>query len=276
MVRTHRFISAPRLRMQMIHRFGRGMSVWTIRRQLLATGYWSRCPTRCPRLTLEHRRRRREWGRRHRVWYLRQWRYCILSDESRFSLYDSDGWVRVHCWQGERLIDACVQPNDGNRGPSVMAWGAIHHGGRSELVVVDGAINGHWYIQILRNQTLSWATGVFGRNFVYIQDNAQPHTARDTQPFWTNRMLRSWTGQLVVQTWTHLSMFGIKRRGLQFSQEGCGPWSRACLAVSGLFWPQEAGTHATRGQKGNIMFHQYVVNCFNVPYWSLVLAPNVN
>ena len=30
------------------------------------------------------------------------------------------------------------------------------------------------------------------------------------------------------------------------------------------------------GQQGNIMFHQYVVNCFNVPYWSLVLAPNVN
>ena len=30
------------------------------------------------------------------------------------------------------------------------------------------------------------------------------------QPFWTNRMLRSWTGQLWVQTWTQLSMIGIK------------------------------------------------------------------
>ena len=64
-----------------------------------------------------------------------------------------------------------------------MVWGAIHHGGRSELVVVDGAMNRHRYIQILRNQMLPWATGVFGRNFVYVQDNAPPHTAHDTAAF---------------------------------------------------------------------------------------------
>ena len=34
---------------------------------------------------------------------------------------------------------------DGNRGQSVMAWSAIHHGERSELVVVDGAMNWHRY-----------------------------------------------------------------------------------------------------------------------------------
>ena len=73
-------------------------------------------------------------GRRHRVWDRRQWRPCIFSDESRFSLYHSDGRVRVCRRQRARLIDACVQPNDGNRGPSVMVWGVIHHGG-SELVV---------------------------------------------------------------------------------------------------------------------------------------------
>ena len=183
MVRTHCFISAPRLRMQMIRRFGRRLSVRTIRRRLLIAGYWSRRPAICPRLTLEHRRRRRGWGRRHRVRDLKQWRHCVFSDESRFSLYHSDGRVRVRRRQGERLIDACVQPNDGNRGPSVMAWNAIHHGGRSELVVVDGAMNRQKYIQILRNQMLPWATGVFGRNFVYVQDHAPPHTARDTAAF---------------------------------------------------------------------------------------------
>ena len=45
--------------------------------------------------------------------------------------------------KGRELIDACVQPNDGNRGPWVMLWGAIHDGGRSELVVVEGAMNRH-------------------------------------------------------------------------------------------------------------------------------------
>ena len=79
MVRTNRFISVPRLRMLMIRRFGRRMSVRTIRRRPLVTGYWSRHPARCPRLTLEHRRRRREWGRRHRVCDLKQWRHCIFA-----------------------------------------------------------------------------------------------------------------------------------------------------------------------------------------------------
>ena len=183
MVRTNRFISAPRLRMQMIRRFWRRMSVRTIRRRLLALGYWSRRPARCPRLALEHRRRRREWGRRHRVWDLRQWRHCIFSDESRFSLYHSDGRVRVRRRQGERLIDACVQPNAGNRGPSIIVWDAIHHGAGGELVVVDRTMKLHRYIQILRNQMLPWATGLFARNFVYVQDNAPPHTARDTAAF---------------------------------------------------------------------------------------------
>ena len=30
---------------------------------------------------------------------------------------------------------------------------------------------------------LPWVTGATGRNFVYVQDNAPPHTARDTATF---------------------------------------------------------------------------------------------
>ena len=123
MVRTNRSIATPRLRMQMTRQLGRQMSVRTIRRRLLVFGYWCPRPARCPRVS--------QWGRKQRVWDLRQWRHCIFSDESWFSLYHSDGRVRVRRKQGERLIDACVQPNDGNRGTSVMVWGAIPGGGHS-------------------------------------------------------------------------------------------------------------------------------------------------
>lgn len=183
MVRANRFLTSTRLKVQMIRRFGRRLSARTIRRRLLAAGYRSCRPARCPRLTLDHRRRRRVWGRRHRAWTLQHWRHCIFSDESRFALFHSDGRVRVRRRQGERLIDACIHPTVGNRGPSVMVWGAIHHGGKSDLVVLDGPMNRHRYIQILRQQMLPWATATFGRNFVYVQDNAPPHTARDTVRF---------------------------------------------------------------------------------------------
>ena len=122
-------------------------------------------------------------GRTHRRWDLRHWRHCVFSDESRFTLFHSDGLGRVHHRQGEGLIDACIQPTQCNCGPSVMVWGAIHHGGRSELVVLDGPLNRHRYIRLLRDSMLPWATGLFGRTFVYAQDNAPPHTARDTTAF---------------------------------------------------------------------------------------------
>ena len=191
MVRMNHFISAPRLRMQMICRFRRRMSVRTIRRQLLTVGYWSRRPARCPRLTLEHRRRRREWGRRHRVWDFRQWRLCIFSDESRFTLYHSDGRVRVRRRQGQRLIDACVQPSDGNRGPSDMVWGAIHHG---------VGVSWSWWLEPWTSidTSRSWGMkcwhgrrGCLGITLCTSKTRPRPmqHVAR--QPFWTNRISRS-------------------------------------------------------------------------------------
>ena len=201
MVRTNPFISAPHLRIQMIRRLGRRMSVRTIRRRLLAAGYWSRRPARCHRLTLEHRRRRREWGRRHGVWDLRQWSlngHCIFSDESQFSLYHSDGRVRVHYRQGERLIDACVQPHDRNCGPSVIVWGAIHHGGE---------VSWSWLMEPWTGIGTSRSWGVkccHGRlgclDVTLCMSKTMPrpiqHATR--QPFWTIRLLWSWTGQLGV------------------------------------------------------------------------------
>ena len=138
MVKTNRFLLAPCLRLQMIRQFGRRVSVRTIQRRLLANGYWSRHPAWCFKLNFDHRRHRREWGRRHTVWDLRQWRHCIVSDESWFSLHHSDSLVRVHRRQGERLIDACVQRNDGNRGSSVMVWSAI---------IMGGGVSWSWWME---------------------------------------------------------------------------------------------------------------------------------
>ena len=166
----------------------------------------------------------------------------------------------------ERLWVNDIQPNDEILGPSVLVWGAVHHGDRSELVVVGAAMNRHRNIQILRNQMLPWATGVFGRNFVYVQDNAPPHTACDTAAFLDQQDVEvmDWPAlspdmNPIEHDWDQMSVwirdmdvphYAIAElnnvvRGLQFGQEGCRPWWRACLVVLGLFWPLEAGTHAT-------------------------------
>ena len=100
MVRGNRLISAPHLCVEMIRWFGSSLSVWSFLNRLLAAGYMSRRPDGCPRLILDHRRLCRAWGRTHRKCHLRHLRQCVLTDESRFTLFQSDGSARVHCRQG--------------------------------------------------------------------------------------------------------------------------------------------------------------------------------
>ena len=77
-------------------------------------------------------------------------------------------------------------------------------------MVLGGTLNRQHYIRLLRDSMLPWVTGVFERNFVYIQNNTTSHTTRARLLLCHNRMWRSGTGQLGVQTWTPLSMFGAK------------------------------------------------------------------
>ena len=178
-----------------------------------------------------------------------------------------------------------------------MVWGAIHHGCRSELVVVDGAMNWHPYIQILRNQMLPWATGVFGRKFVYIKDNAWPNTARDTAAFLDQQDVevmdwpaRSPDVNTIEHVWDQISVW---IRDMDDPPSTVTELNNAIRQAWAIVWHERVWTlfkslpscvwallatrgrdarYKCRGQKGNVMFHQYVVNCFNVPYWSLVLA----
>ena len=251
MVRDNRFISAPRLCVEMIRRFRRRLSVRGIINRILAAGYWSSRPARCPRLTWDHRRHRRVCGRMHRISELRHWRHCVFSDESHFTLFHSDGRIRVRCRKGKRLIDACIQPKDGNHGPSLRVWGAIHHGARSELVVLNGTLNCERYVRLFRDSMLSWMMDVLDETL--FMSRTMPLTTQHVtrQLFWQKMMWRSWTGQLGVQTSIPLSMFRTKwgsrsetwmaplplcqkcgvlssRRVLQFAQEGWGPWWTAC------------------------------------------------
>ena len=121
MVIDNCFIPAAHLCVEMICPFLRRLSVWSMVNGILAAGYQYRRPARCPRLTLDQRRCRHVWVRTHRLWVLRHWRRCVFSDESRATQFHSDGCTSVHCKQGERPIDACIQPLDSNHGPSIMA-----------------------------------------------------------------------------------------------------------------------------------------------------------
>ena len=83
-------------------------------------------------------------GRTHIRWDIRLWRHCVFSNESPFTLFHSDCLPLVHHRQKERHINARIHTMNCNHGPSIMIWGATHHGGRSELVGLNGSLKRFW------------------------------------------------------------------------------------------------------------------------------------
>ena len=119
LVRVNGFISAPRLRVGMILRFWKRLSVQSIVNRLLTAGYQSRRPARCPR-------RLTEGG--------------ASGTRGTVVFSNVDGRTRMRRSQGKELIYAWI-----------VLWGAIQHGGRNELVVLDGTLNHQRCIRLLRD-----------------------------------------------------------------------------------------------------------------------------
>ena len=196
--------------MQMIRRFGRRMSVLTIPRWLLATGYWSWRPARCPRLILEHRPRRREWeggtecgtsdnGDTVSSVMSSDSSYTTVTVRSRYAIGKGRGWLMP---ASSLMMEIMAR----------QSW----YGMQSTM---RGGLSWSWWMGPLTGIGTSRSWGIkccHGRqgclDVTLCKSKTMPrHIQHVTwQQFLTNRMLRSWTGQLGVQTWTQLSMFGIK------------------------------------------------------------------
>ena len=110
--------------------------------------------------------------------------FFFFTDESRFTLFRADGRRRVYRRRGERFADACVVERDRFVGDSVMVWGGIAHGIKSQLIIVAGNMTAVRYRdEILRPVAVPL---VQQRNRILQQHNARPHVARVCQDFLAN------------------------------------------------------------------------------------------
>ncbi|EFA02765.1 Transposable element Tc3 transposase-like Protein [Tribolium castaneum] len=101
------------------------------------------------------------------------------TDESRFSLRSPDGRRRVWRRQGERYSSVTVVQNENFWGGSVMVWAGIWVEAKTELFILqERSLNANNYISdILADYVVPFAL-VIGPEFLLMQDNARPHTAR--------------------------------------------------------------------------------------------------
>jgi hypothetical protein len=105
----------------------------TIRSSWKRTGIDKHKAKKKPLLTARHRQLRCQWARRYKDWDFRRGIYC---DEAPIDREGSgDIWIsREH---HEANVSEALLPNLIQGGGMIMVWGAVWHGGRSQLVRFD-------------------------------------------------------------------------------------------------------------------------------------------
>lgn len=166
----------------------------TIRNRLHEINLWSRRPLRVPPLTRGNRRARDIWAREHLAWTDEQWSHILFTDESRFGIYPDSRRIRVWRQPGAENRLRNVQEVHTFQGGTIMVWGGITLGGRTDLVRLEGTLNSVAYMDlILRPVVIPFAQNA-EPEFCLMHDNARPHTANVVRNF-----LR--TNQIPVLPW---------------------------------------------------------------------------
>lgn len=156
-------------------------STSTIRRSLHSLGYYGRSCAKKPLITSLNRKRRLKWCMERRNWTQEQWRSVIWSDESRFTLFKSDGrnsvWRRI----GERFQYDCVIPTVKYDGGSIMFWSYFTAQGTGPLVKCSNHMNSEEYRAILDNELVPFLPEI--STLIFQQDHSSIHTSNLMKQF---------------------------------------------------------------------------------------------
>ena len=100
------------------------MSALSICRRLQHSGLHESMLFYMIHLTVNHQQLHLQWGHEHRAWQA-DWHQVVFSDESRFSFWDHDVYVRVRRFVIQRCLPECVFERHNGQTSRVMVWGVI-------------------------------------------------------------------------------------------------------------------------------------------------------
>jgi transposase len=136
---------------------------------------------RRPELTSQVANKRQAWASERKDWSVKEWRHIIFSDES--SIERGAGGQRQWVWRTpqQKWSTPHLQTYKKGKDLSVMVWGAIWLGGRSDLVIMDideeakrSGFSANSYLDVLEKTVEScWSPGM-----TFMQDNAPIHKAK--------------------------------------------------------------------------------------------------
>ncbi|KFM67704.1 Transposable element Tc1 transposase, partial [Stegodyphus mimosarum] len=152
------------------------VSMNTIRKEAHLLGFHGRAAVHKPLITKSNRDAQLMWCKAHRNCTVDQWKRVLWSDESRFTLYRSDGRVWVWRLPGERLLAECIVPTVKFGGGGIMVWGCFSWYGLRPLAPIHGKLNSDDYCTILDDNVLPTLCQFYGfepfQDLCYFQDGS--------------------------------------------------------------------------------------------------------
>ena len=138
-------LSADQIKEKFVETSGVEVSTKTIRRNLHKLGIHSRVAAVKPLLSEKQREERLKWCLEKRSWGIRKWKSVIWSDESRFTVFRSDGPCRVWRKNGGRYDDENLVPSVKHGGSGIMVWECFSGKGLGPLIKWIG----RWIVGII-------------------------------------------------------------------------------------------------------------------------------
>lgn len=178
MLKKERRISAGKVRADVDQLLGISLSTQTIRNRAHEIGLYGRLARKKPFVNKVNRGKRLKYANDMLQKPLDYWDTVIWSDESKFTVFPSNGRVMVWRNTEEAFDPKCIAPTVKHGGASVMVWGCFTRRGVGKLHILDRTMDRFYYREILEKNLLP-SIGAFGfsNGFAFMHDNDPKHTA---------------------------------------------------------------------------------------------------
>lgn len=151
----------------------------TIRRRLMENNLFARSPRKVPLLSKKQVTARLKFAQDHLTWPAEKWRNILWTDESKIVLFGGTGsreYVRRP--PNTEYAPKYTRKTVKHGGSKVMIWGSFSYSGVGPIHLIEGIMDQHVYVKILREVMLPYAEWNMPIKWIFQQDNDPKHTSK--------------------------------------------------------------------------------------------------